>query len=126
MNRRPHKKNPQKIIGVLGGVGPYAGLDLVEKIFDETIANTDQEHLPVILMSLPGEIEDRSGFLLGNSRRNPAQSIARILVKLAKAGATVACLTCNTAHAPQILGPAMKEVRKKARRLKLLNLIDEG
>ncbi|HEY5615808.1 MAG TPA: aspartate racemase, partial [Bacteroidota bacterium] len=34
------------IIGVVGGVGPYAGLDLVKKIFDQTTASIDQEHLP--------------------------------------------------------------------------------
>ena len=30
-------------IGVVGGLGPYAGLDLVKKVFDNTAASTDQE-----------------------------------------------------------------------------------
>jgi aspartate racemase len=33
------------MIGIVGGVGPYAGLDLLKKIYDNTIANNDQEHL---------------------------------------------------------------------------------
>ena len=32
-------------IGVIGGVGPYAGIDLVKKVFDNTIASSDQEHI---------------------------------------------------------------------------------
>jgi hypothetical protein len=40
-------------IGIIGGAGPYAGLNLVKKIFDQTLARTDQDHLPVVLVSLP-------------------------------------------------------------------------
>ena len=29
--------NDHSIIGVVGGVGPYAGLDLTQKIFDQTL-----------------------------------------------------------------------------------------
>ena len=56
------------LIGIVGGVGPYAGLDLAEKIFDQTDARSDQEHLPVALLSILGEIEDRTAFILGNSK----------------------------------------------------------
>ena len=54
-------------IGVLGGVGPYAGLDLMRKIFDQTEANCDQEHLSVIQYSLSEHIIDRTRFLLGET-----------------------------------------------------------
>ena len=52
------------MIGIVGGVGPYAGLDLTKKIFDQTLAGSDQEHLPVILVSRPDEIADRTEYLL--------------------------------------------------------------
>lgn len=115
----------KKVIGVVGGVGPYAGLDLVRKIFDQTIARSDQEHLPVLLFSLPDEIEDRTGFLLGHSGRNPADSIVEILRRLEQAGATVAGIPCNTAHAPQIIDRVLKRLREEQRNIKLLNLIEE-
>ena len=54
-------------IGVLGGVGPYAGLDLMRKIFDQTEASCDQEHLSVIQYSLSEHIIDRTRFLLGET-----------------------------------------------------------
>ena len=41
------------MIGIVGGMGPYAGLDLVQKIFDHTRAKTDQSHIPVSMISIP-------------------------------------------------------------------------
>lgn len=114
-----------KAIGVVGGVGPYAGLDLVKKIFDQTIAQSDQEHLPVILISLPAEIEDRTEFLLRNSGNNPARSISAILQQLEDAGATVAGIPCNTAHAPQIFQEVSHHLSDRQSRLRLLSLVEE-
>lgn len=57
--------NERQCIGVVGGLGPYAGLDLVRKIFDRTRADHDQDHLPVMLYSFPGDIPVRPEFLLG-------------------------------------------------------------
>lgn len=73
-------------IGVLGGVGPYAGLDLMRKIFDQTEANCDQEHLSVIQYSLSEHIIDRTRFLLGETDENPGEAIGEIMVRMAKAG----------------------------------------
>jgi aspartate racemase len=115
----------QKIIGVVGGMGPYAGLDLVKKIFDQTAASSDQEHLPVILCSLPSEIEDRTAFVLGESTDNPAWSILKVVRKLGQAGATVAGIPCNTAHAPRIFDVIQDELRKGKDQIKLLHMIEE-
>lgn len=58
-----------KVIGVIGGMGPYAGLELVRHIFDQTIAASDQEHLPVVLFSMGDRVPDRSTFLFGKRPR---------------------------------------------------------
>ena len=47
------EKNQLPIIGIIGGIGPYAGLDFVQKIFSNTRAKKDQEHLNCILISCP-------------------------------------------------------------------------
>ena len=39
------------MIGVIGGMGPYAGIDLIKKIFDMTKASSDQEHVPLSTVS---------------------------------------------------------------------------
>ena len=48
------------MIGIVGGVGPYAGLDLLRKLLDNTLANSDQEHLDTVLLSLPSGIMDHA------------------------------------------------------------------
>jgi aspartate racemase len=92
----------EKMIGVVAGVGPLAGLDLLGKITEQTIAECDQEHLAVVSISQPGEIVDRTAYLLDDSLPNPAVAIAGQLRRLAQMGAQVAGIPCNTAHAPAI------------------------
>lgn len=113
------------IIGIVGGVGPLAGLDLQAKIIAETVAARDQDHLPVISISRPGDIPDRTEFLLGHEPRNPAYPILDQLRLLAEMGATVAAIPCNTAHAPAIFDVIRAGVAAFARPLRLLHLIDE-
>jgi len=117
--------NNKKIIGIVGGVGPYAGLDLVRKIFDQTIANIDQEHLSVALLSIPEEIEDRTLFLLGQTGVNPAYAISKVIRKLEEIGASVIGIPCNTAHSPRIFDVIIEELKKSNSCVKLINMINE-
>jgi aspartate racemase len=127
MSPKSEKKNmkKEKMIGIVGGVGPYAGLDLMKKIFDSTLAEKDQEHLSVTLISAPVEIEDRTSFLTGNSNVNPGHAMASIIERLEKSGAEVIGIPCNTAHAPDILDAAKKELSKKGSKVNLLHMIHE-
>ncbi|MBT8073778.1 MAG: aspartate racemase, partial [Xanthomonadales bacterium] len=84
------------MIGIVGGVGPYAGLDLVRNIFDQTLARTDQEHLDVVMLSMPSSITDRTEYLIGQNGENPGLGIADVIKRLEAAGATVAGIPCNT------------------------------
>ncbi len=114
-----------KIIGVIGGMGPYAGVDLVRKIFDLTDAHTDQEHLPVSLLSFPGWIRDRSAFLFENSGENPAHAIFEIAMRLDALGAVVVGIPCNTAHAPPIFDVIERKLEEAGARLRIIHLIRE-
>ncbi|KIX15117.1 aspartate racemase [Dethiosulfatarculus sandiegensis] len=115
----------EKIIGIVGGVGPYAGLDLNRKIYDHTIARSDQEHLPVILASLPSHINDRTRYLLKRDVANPAQSLYEIIVMLESVGACVAGIPCNTAHATEIFPEIEASLKQGGHHIKLLNMISE-
>ena len=119
-------KQRQPIIGVLGGMGPYAGLDLMRKIFDQTQAGMDQEHLPVALLSYSHRILDRSAYLFGKIDENPASAIADIARQLDGLGATVAGLPCNSAHAPAIFDAVKAQLRASGHRIRLLHMIDEA
>ena len=114
------------MIGIVGGVGPYAGLELVKNIFDNTLADTDQAHLDVILLNMPSSIADRTEFLLGNEVENPGIQIAEVIGRLEKAGATVVGIPCNTAHAGKIFDATKQGLRQMGSAIQLLNLIDEA
>ena len=113
------------IIGLVGGVGPYAGLDLQRKILEQTAAVRDQDHLPVIAVSWPSEIPDRTAFLLGETDVNPAGPILKQLALLSHMGATVAAIPCNTAHAAPIFDVIEAGVAGFERPLHLVHMIRE-
>lgn len=115
-----------KIIGVIGGMGPYAGLDLVRKIFDLTDAQKDQQHLPVALLSFPGWIRDRSTFLFEKTGENPADAIFEIAKRLDELGAVVAGIPCNTAHAPSIFDALEEKLKESGSQLRLIHMIQEA
>jgi aspartate racemase len=117
--------NNEKIIGIVGGVGPHAGIDLCRKIFDQTKATRDQEHLPVAILSAPGSIEDRTAFLLGKSKINPGFAIIDIIKQLEHIGATVIGIPCNASHSPEIFNVIIEGLRKADSRVKLIHMISE-
>ena len=93
----------RKVIGIVGGMGPYAGLDLVKKIFDLTQANQDQDHVPLTMISVPHKITDRTKFLEGGTDINPGIEISNIVRQLSDQGASVIGMPCNTAHSSKII-----------------------
>lgn len=113
------------MIGIVGGIGPYAGKDLLEKVFENTLANNDQEHLDVALLSMSSKIEDRTEYLLGKVKDNPGLAIAEVLAKLEQIGVTVAGLPCNTAHAEQIFDVILNELAASKSKIRVLHMIDE-
>jgi len=92
-----------KVIGIAGGMGPKSGLLLFDYILKHTTASCDQEHLSVILMSFPKQIQDRTAFLEGEIEQNPAYEIGKLINKLAAAEAEVIGIPCNTSHTEKIL-----------------------
>ena len=112
-------------IGIVGGAGPYAGLDLAQKILQQTRAKIDQDYLPTISISTPDDIADRTSFLLGQTTNNPAHAIFRNLSELAELGATVVGIPCNTAHASAIQEVFLEKLEESGIRLKVLDMIAE-
>ena len=111
-------------IGIVGGVGPYAGLDLMRKIFDMTDAHSDQEHLPVLHHSRSALIMDRTLFLTGKTQDNPGEVLGDVMVELAEDGATVIGMPCNTAHSPAILDVALAKLAACGAKTHFVHMID--
>lgn len=89
-------KTEKKIVGVIGGMGPLATVDLYRKIVEHTLADCDQAHVRTIIDSNTN-IPDRTAALLsgGESPVRELQSSARLLER---AGAQVLVMPCHTAH----------------------------
>lgn len=84
------------IIGILGGMGPEATADAFSRLIKNTPADNDQQHIPVIISSLP-DIPDRSACILQGSA-SPYPRMLQSLKILENAGVACIIITCNTAH----------------------------
>lgn len=84
------------MLGVLGGMGPLATADFLRQVTLNSPADRDQDHIPVVAMSIP-QIPDRSDAIL-SSGPDPLSAMATVLRALEKAGATFIAIPCNTAH----------------------------
>lgn len=112
----------KKMIGIVGGVGSYAGIDLIKKIYDNTPARSDQEHLPVSMLSAPHKVKDRTKYLIGEIKENPGLAIAEIITTLSKHGAKIVGIPCNTAHSPRIFNVIKQNTPNT---IQLVHLIEE-
>ena len=90
------KEMKEKIIGILGGMGPAATIDLFQKIVKLTPAKQDQDHLRIIIDNNP-KIPDRTKAIL-NEGENPLTELIRTAQNLERAGAGFIIIPCNTAH----------------------------
>ena len=107
---------PEKIIGILGGMGPEATIDLFYKIIKFTPAEKDQEHLRIIIDNNP-KIPDRTAAILGKGE-DPLPALQETAQNLEKAGADFIVIPCNTAH--YFLSSIQESVN-----IPVLNMIEE-
>ncbi len=84
------------LIGVLGGMGPAATVDFVHKLIALTNAECDQDHLPLLIASIP-DVPDRTAALLRHES-SPETALVRYRMLLENAGARCIVMPCNTAH----------------------------
>lgn len=85
-----------RILGVLGGMGPLATVDFLQKLIEETPARRDQEHVPVIAYSVP-QMPERPPAIIGRGE-SPLPHMLDGIRTLKRAGATTIAIACNTAH----------------------------
>ncbi|WP_277188716.1 aspartate/glutamate racemase family protein [Caballeronia sp. BR00000012568055] len=84
-------------LGVVGGVGPAATVDFLNKIVRNTPASRDQEHIKILVEQNP-QIPDRTENLLGEGA-DPTVSLYATCKKLEDGDADIIAIPCNTAHA---------------------------
>jgi len=86
----------EKVIGILGGMGPEATLDCFAKIIQNTPAQRDQDHLRVLIDNDP-KVPDRTAAILGTGD-SPVPILVQGCQALARAGADFIIIPCVSAH----------------------------
>ena len=84
------------IVGVLGGMGPLATIDFLGMMIAVTPAGSDQDHVPVVVSSIP-QVPDRTRAFRGEGP-SPLAAMISSALRLKAAGAGLAVIACNTAH----------------------------
>lgn len=87
----------KKTLGVLGGIGPMSSAYFYKLVTEKTLADTDQEHIDIIISS-KASIPDRTAYILDNDKENPLPCMIEEAKKLHNFGADIIAITCNTAH----------------------------
>jgi len=86
----------EKVIGVLGGMGPEATVSLFRRIVEVTGATRDQDHLRIIIDNNP-KIPDRTPAILGGGE-SPVPLMVSTARNLEQAGADFICISHSFTH----------------------------
>lgn len=89
--------SPEKIVGIIGGMGPEATVDLMQRIIANTRALDDADHIRCIVDNNP-KIPSRIRAILQGDGENPGPVMAEMARRLADYGADLLVIPCNTAH----------------------------
>jgi aspartate racemase len=96
--KQPELATMHRVVGIIGGMGPAATLDLMRRVLAKTPAQDDQDHIHLIVESNP-KIPSRIAHLIEATGADPTPELIRIAVNLQRAGAEALAIPCNTAHA---------------------------
>lgn len=84
-------------LGIIGGMGPMATAYFMELIINMTKADTDKEHLEMIVYNCPA-IPDRTSYIIGESQDSPLPKMLEIAQKLKEQSVECIAIPCMTAH----------------------------
>lgn len=105
-----------KTIGIMGGMGPMATVDLMQKVIVATKAIKDQEHIHTVIDNNTN-VPDRSECIFGKGP-SPVPEMVKSAKLLTAMGADVIIIGCNTAH--YFLPEVQKQVKTP-----FINMIEE-
>lgn len=87
-----------RIVGVLGGMGPEATVDLMARIVAATPARDDSDHAHLLVDCNP-KVPSRLKALLEGDGESPGPTLGAMAARLVAMGAHALAMPCNTAHA---------------------------
>lgn len=89
-------RKPDKICGILGGMGPEATVYLLNRVIANTDAGEDGHHVRCLVDQNP-QVPSRIKAILEGGE-DPGPVLARMAADLEAAGSDFLCMPCNTAH----------------------------
>lgn len=87
----------EKVAGILGGMGPEATIDLMQRILRLTPALDDIDHVRCIIDNNP-KVPSRIKAIIEGDGENPGPCMADMARRLESWGADFLAIPCNTAH----------------------------
>ena len=87
----------RRAVGIIGGMGPEATVELMRRVITRTRAEDDADHVHLLVESNP-KIPSRIAHLIEGSGSDPLPEILRVAGNLEGAGAEALAMPCNTAH----------------------------
>ncbi len=87
----------EKIVGILGGMGPEATVDLMQRIIYLTPALDDIDHIRCIVDNNP-KVPSRIKAIIEENGEDPGPCMADMGRRLESWGADFLAIACNTAH----------------------------
>ncbi|HHX78745.1 MAG TPA: aspartate/glutamate racemase family protein [Acholeplasmataceae bacterium] len=83
-------------LGIIGGMGSQATVEIYKRIIEMTNAKKDDEHMKIIILN-NSKIPDRTGNIFGQGE-SPVIELNKSIDDIRKIGAKNIIMACNTAH----------------------------
>jgi len=87
----------EKIVGVIGGMGPEATVEFLRRVVAATPAKDDSDHIHILVDNNP-KIPSRIAALIEGGGEDPLPVLIAMAKGLQKQGADFLVVPCNTAH----------------------------
>lgn len=84
-------------IGIIGGMGPMASQLFYKMVTEHTVAEKDQDHINLVILS-DASMPDRTGAILAGEYDGPYNQLLEDAKTLENLGCKGIAITCNTAH----------------------------
>ena len=85
-----------KRLGILGGMGPAASAEFINRLIQQTPASCDQEHIPFVLWNEPRTPDRSISMRAGND--DPLPYLKKGILSLKSVGCDYIVIPCNSAH----------------------------
>ncbi len=87
----------EKIVGIIGGMGPEATVDMMSRVIRATPAKDDVDHIRMLVDNNP-KIPSRIKAIIEGTGESPVPCMIEMAQNLVAWGADFLAIPCNTAH----------------------------